>query len=648
MNTRTDQKKHKPMDKLTGQDDIIRAFKRAIYESKEAQSSEVAEADRNWKYYFGQHYLRNVGGRWMADSMGGDKLRIQRDIIQLAIDALRPILVKMRPHILVLATYPEDDVVVEMPDNSERTIRNLKNADVSGFLTEALKREHRRRHEEILLSELILEVMITGQAYRVCLPVTRPGFGTMIEPKLYPRSRVLLDYEGTRLADFKDFQHVIFEDELNANEIFHTYGVKESEYTKEDEPSSDALLEYEGYDHTVGGIRRLGRRLEEDGYDNRPRKYKVHTGYFNEGASELETYHDAPPKSLKFPFGRQLVMINEQYLQADQPNPFWHGDYPVTCYQSLPVPHVARALSESGKLIDVQKGVNILMNALIGNTLLGQNPKLLYEEGAFNPEDWGQGPGGMVRVTGGALSGGKIQWFKPEGTDRGAFNLLKDLEYYGKEDVAGVTASLQGQQLPAGSSGVYANTLQSAAMTGPTFRIQQLDSGHHRFARQEVELYQQFVDWREPYYLEIHDMEKYHPYMTEAVQDLYYRVEYESQAELPHNPIARQNFFWNQFVEGIIDFEEYVQKSHISMRPELRERARKGSMDNYMPGVPREVRLQMMMQAAQAQAAMQAQASQGGGGALPGGEPPSQIAGQSAEEGASVGGLAGDPEGSAL
>lgn len=648
MNTRTDMKKHRPMDKLTSQDDIIKSFRRAIYESKEAQAAEIAEADRNWKYYFGQHYLRNVGGRWMADSMAGDKLRIQRDIIQLSIDALRPILVKMRPHILVLATYPDHDAVLELPNNRSFTIRNLKNSDVSSFMTESLLREHRRRHEDILLSELILEVMITGQAYRVCLPVHKPGFGTIIEPKLYPRSRVLLDYDGTRLADFKDFMHIIFEDDMDANAIFHTFGVKESEYTKEDEPSADALYDYEerGVFRSTSAIRRYGRRVDDYDYD-RPRKYKVHTGYFNEGASEMEVYHDAPPKSLKYPFGRQLIMINEQYLAVDQPNPFWHGDYPVTCYQSLPVPHVARALSESGKLIDVQKGVNILMNALIGNTLLGQNPKLLYEEGSFNPEDFGEGPGGMVRVQQGALSGNRIEWFKPEGTDRGAFNLLKDLEYYGKEDVAGVTAALQGQELHAGSSGVYANTLQSASMTGPTFRIQQLDAGHHRFSRQEIELYQQFVDWRDPYYLELHDMQKYHPMMTEAVRDLYYRVEYESQAELPHNPIARQNFFWNQYVEGVIDFEEYVLKSHVSMRPELREKARQGSLENYMPGVPRDVRLQLMIQMAQQRAAMQAAEAQGA--SLPGSaEPPIQIAGQSSEEGASEGGIAGDPSGRSL
>ena len=57
-------------------------------------------------------------------------------------------------------------------------------------------------------------------------------------------------------------------------------------------------------------------------------------------------------------------------------------------------------------------------------------------------------------------------WFQPTVPGPGAFNLLKDTEYYGKEDVAGVTAALQGQELAAGSSGKYLNSLQGAGMTG--------------------------------------------------------------------------------------------------------------------------------------------------------------------------------------
>ena len=124
----------------------------------------------------------------------------------------------------------------------------------------------------------------------------------------------------------------------------------------------------------------------------------------------------------------------------------------LTCYQSLPLPYVPRALSETGKLTDVQHGINLLMNALITNTMLASDPKLFYEEGAFNPIDWRRGPGAMIRFSQGALSNKQIDWFQPAGTDRGAYNLLKDMEYYGKEDLAGVTSALQGQELSAGKS----------------------------------------------------------------------------------------------------------------------------------------------------------------------------------------------------
>ena len=51
--------------------------------------------------------------------------------------------------------------------------------------------------------------------------------------------------------------------------------------------------------------------------------------------------------------------------------------------------------------------------------------------------------------------------------------------------------------------------------------------------------------------------------MADAVQDVYYKVEPESQAELPHHLIARHNFYWNQFVEGMIPFHEYIEKFDI-------------------------------------------------------------------------------------
>ena len=66
---------------------------------------------------------------------------------------------------------------------------------------------------------------------------------------------------------------------------------------------------------------------------------------------------------------------------------------------------MARALSEVGKLKDPQVALNILMNALIGTTVMGMNPKLLYEDGAFDPNDWKAGPGGMIRVARGAIQG---------------------------------------------------------------------------------------------------------------------------------------------------------------------------------------------------------------------------------------------------
>ena len=640
-----DRQLNRTMDSLSDQNDMLMAFRRAVAESREAQAAELAEYDRNWRYYMGQHYLRRMGDRYIPDTTGGDKLRLQRDIIQLAIDALRPILVKMSPHILVLASYPDKDAELKVRGRYH-SVAGLKNADVASFLSNVLLKEHRRRHDEILKAEMVLEVMVTGQAYRALLPTHNHRLGTVIEPKLYSQDRIMKDPKGTRLADFRDFKYIIFEDELDAAEIEQLTGVKESKYTQQNDisDSADAWTDrdYEGtglYKNIMEYRRYGGNISHQRGMERRMYKYQV--GYFNDAGTELAAYHNKDESTkLKFPMGRQIVVINEQYVHSDGPNPNWHGDYPLTCYQSLPVPHIARALNEVGKLKDVQKGVNLLMNALIGTTMLGANPKLFYEEGAFNTTDWHSGPGGMIRFNQGALSGDKVSWFQPSGTDRGSFNMMKDLEMFAKEDVAGVTPSIQGQEAPAGSSGVLYNSQQSASMTGPTFRIQMLDAGHHREARQETELIQQWVDFAAPHYSLYHDIDKYHPLMGEAVRDLYYSTEYESQAELPHNPIARQNFYWNQFLEGVIDFEEYILKAQISMRPELREQARQGSLENYMPGIPRQVRIELMIQAAQA--AAQAQAAQGQMNAA-GGQPGLPAGGQEQAMLPDDDGMMGDP-----
>ena len=588
---------NKSIDDVRDHDTLVRMCRHAIGESKEASESEVAQIDRNWQYYWGRHYLRKVGNRWLPDTSGGEKLRIQRDIIQLSIDALRPILVKMYPEIMALAMYEGRDAEIELRGGGSYRIDGLKNEDVASFLTESKQREDKRRYEEIRIAEMTLEVMIAGQAFETTVPVYREGYGTILEPKLYPRAKIHLDPKGTRLQDFRDYMYVIFEDEMDASMIYQCYGLKEKDYVKSGDPDENMRYDYEerGFFRSLTEFRHFGgRTYEETKYQRRI--YKVHTCYFNRYAAELHAYHGAP-KPQKYPFGRQIVMINQTEISVDQPNPFEHGQYPSTCLQSMPIPFLGRALSEIGKLIDTQRGTNMLINALIGHTLMGMNPKILYEEGAFNPLDWRSGMGGFVRVNRGALGQHPlIQWYQPQPPDRGAYTLMKDLEFHGKEDVAGITNALQGGTPPAGTSGKLYSTEQSASMTGPMFKIQNLDAGHHRRAELEIELMQQYVDWRDPYYQITHDIDKYHPMMPDAVRDLYYKVIYESSAELPHNPIARHNFYWNQFVEGVIPFDDYLTKAKIQMSPQARQAAREGNLENYMPGIPREFRLQIMME----------------------------------------------------
>ena len=241
----------KPMHECESDEDILRAFTYALGEARDAAEPENREIEKYWKYYLGQHYLRKVGTRWISDSSSNSgSLRIQRDIIQLAIDALRPILIQSKPHVMVLASYPNELAELELGGDRVYPIEGLYNTDVAGFATTALDKGRNDRHDINLLAELLLEVLISGQAYRTLIPVHRPGMGTILRPKLYPASRILKDPMGTNLSDFSDFLHIIFEDELSANEIKQVYGVDESRYTKKMDVETSAL-----YSESTGSFR---------------------------------------------------------------------------------------------------------------------------------------------------------------------------------------------------------------------------------------------------------------------------------------------------------------------------------------------------------------------------------------------------------
>ena len=100
---------------------------------------------------------------------------------------------------------------------------------------------------------------------------SQSGFGTILEPKLYPRSRIFLDPKGTRLADFRDFKGVAFEDEMDAQEIFQNYKLRERAYTQDTDMSS-RMLEYDdrGMFRGVSEFNRFGRMRREETTLERP------------------------------------------------------------------------------------------------------------------------------------------------------------------------------------------------------------------------------------------------------------------------------------------------------------------------------------------------------------------------------------------
>ena len=264
-----------------------------------------------------------------------DKLRLQRDIIQLAIDALRPILVKMRPHVMVLASYPSEDAKIEVDGKRAFPIPGLKNSDVASFMSEILKKEHRRRHEDIKLAKLTLEVMVTGQAFRVMLPVYREGLGWVVEPNCIHRTgctKTLAAQNSRRSGISRDWY---LKTKWTHQKSSSGSASRESQYTKQ-QVKSDTVQDYE-YDERRMLFRgpfdtarsRYGAAATQGLGQYETNVYDVHTAYLNDagGGGMTSTGERRERKSLKYPFGRQVIMINHQYIAVDQPNPFWHGDY---------------------------------------------------------------------------------------------------------------------------------------------------------------------------------------------------------------------------------------------------------------------------------------------------------------------------------
>ena len=641
----------KPMDQIQNEEDLVKALRVAIGEAEDAAAPFISESNRNYQYIRGNQFIRKANnGDWITDNRNPYwRLRLRRDIINPVVSTSLPVLHKLRPKMIVEADHPSEPVIAFV--EGQHIPLPIQGHTAASQLQRAVEAEWSRRHEEVLQAELLLETMVSGIAFRTYMPVIENNNVVRVRPYLLSRSQFLGDPKGSDLATFSDFKYVIIEQWWDVADIERIYNIKERSFARGPgdnnyEPDDSGI--YRRQYHFRDG-QKMGVRQRETTMNRRV--YPVHTIFYNQGSPDVISYGRKPPKALKYPLGREMVLINKTKLVGDRHNRYWHGRFPVTAYQTMPMPHSQGGFSDVTPLVEIQNIVNILQNMIVTNAMALGVPQWMAEDGAVDTGDLTNEPGAIINVRPGTLGRGAVQRLEPGSIGTDIYTILRDLQAYGMEDLGDASDAIRGKSLGSGASGVYANTLLGAALTKQGFRAQMLDAGHKRSAWLELMMMQQFLNVDAEFLRRNHDLGEL-MHMNLAMRELFFDVKVESQSELPHNPQSRINLAANLFSMGIFDLQEFLLFTGLNVRPSLEEELRKAS-EFFMPAVPIETQAQIRTELEMAKLKMQqARAGIPGGGGpgvsgSPGGGQPNP-AGRSGEEISGVGpaagsGVAGNP-----
>lgn len=632
----------KPLDQISKEDDIVKTLNMMIGEAEEAAASEIRRANRNWEYLKGNQFLRrSETGDWITDTSNPYwRLRLQRDIIKPIVTTSLAVLHKLRPKMIIEADYPDGPVVAY--HNGQHFPLPIQGSMAASQLQDAMESEWDRRSEEILQAELLIDCMVTGNAFRTYMPIYDETGIVRVRPYLLRRDQFLGDPKGSNIATFDDFKYIIIEQHWDVADIERVYGVKERQFAKGNVENpyyaEESGLYRRQYQWKQGS--RLGQKYKE--MNQARRTYPVHTIFYNQGTPDVIAYGKKAPKGLRYPLGRQMVLINGTKLVADRHNPYWHGRFPITAYQTTPMPHFGGGFSDLDPIIGIQDMVNILQNMVLTNAMVLGVPQWMMEKEAADPGDITNEPGVIIQVEPGALGRGAIERIEPGTIGGDIFNLLRDLQAYGTEDLGDVSEALQGKSLGSNASGVYANTLLGAALTKQGFRGQMIDAGHKRSAWIELMMMQQYMHVDEAYIHRNHDLGEL-MHMNLAMQELFFDVKVESQAELPHNPSARINMAAGLVEMGIMDIREFLLFTGLKVRPELEQKLNEAS-EFFLPGVPAQIQAQIRTELEMAKLQMQgAQQGLPGSGQGQRSLPAPSGEGPGITSGSGSGGVAGDP-----
>ena len=551
---------------INDEDDLLAAIRSMRNEAEDAISQRVKVARKSWLYFLGNQYLIEEGEALVEAEVPSWKFRMTRNIVAPVVDTLAPILGQARPKYFIRADFPDLDAVVSQNELGMPIPTGMTDKELAEKLEEILEMTHQRRGEGLEISKLLMDVLVNGTGFR---KVHYCPYSKQIKLPILPFEDVLVDPMATRL-DFADAKYTIVRTYLDAADIENLYGLKESDYA---EGSDHNSANTDSSVHSGRGFLRRVRNFfksprgdlnNETRYERR--RYPVLEVYFDadHGISEAFDYRfDA--ESGRSQRTRVVVCVNERKIVYDEPNPYWHNEFPVIAYTASPLPHVFHGRSEVEPLLSIQDGTNILYNTVISNALLMSNSQWLVEDGSVDYGDLTNQPGLIVPVE--DLT--KVQRIPPAPVPGDVLGLVKELEQTSQQQTSGVSPVLQGREPGSNASGKMVSLLTGNAYSRQVPKIQALDDSYRRQARVEISLLQQYKQFDDPRETMTYDQGE-NLLFNEAMRELLYSVEIDSKADAPLNQSDKINYAFAMVQAGVFDVKEFIRYTGVELSEERR------------------------------------------------------------------------------
>lgn len=196
-------------------------------------------------------------------------------------------------------------------------------------------------------------------------------------------------------------------------------------------------------------------------------------------------YHDGRPA----PRLIRHVVIAGGVVLADEPNPYWHGEYPYEMFDWGLELENPWGQSEVAKLRRAQEALNKLTSQVIKNTILMNNFKVIGDSNALDPEQWDRltnRPALILR----RRPGTTIDFESPPALPAYIFTVIEFL-MKAIDLISGLGEISRGSADPS-QSGIAIESLATAAQTLIRFQARRLEGFLTRLWRKAIPLVFQF------------------------------------------------------------------------------------------------------------------------------------------------------------